>query len=134
MDKTVFKALLAAPATLTAVDLVAAFLRKLSREEAREYSMMPEFVAWALANHSLVQSWSEAQQQFVGDCNAARVPTGQAAIMYQIIIDCRGAEIHESDWPIAEALVERGLITLGGARGPGRTFRRALAVGHEGDD
>lgn len=45
--------------------------------------------------------------------------------MYEMIVDCDGAEIHRDEWPAAERLVKSGHITLGEARGPGKAFRRA---------
>ncbi len=44
-----------------------------------------------------------------------------------------GREIHRDDWPLAEQLRVRGLITLGSARGPGNNWRHAtLTPDHRG--
>jgi hypothetical protein len=46
---------------------------------------------------------------------------------------CDGAEVYRARWPDAEALVKAGLITLGGARGPGGDWRRAEPADQEDD-
>lgn len=64
---------------------------------------------------------------------AARRPVildeGVLATMLANIKDLDGMEIPREQWPLAEVLVARGLITLGGARGPMDSgWRRAVAV------
>lgn len=44
------------------------------------------------------------------------------------IVDCDGAEIHSESWDDAEVLVKLGWITLSGARGPGKQWKRAERV------
>ena len=39
-----------------------------------------------------------------------------------------GIEVHEHNWAIFEILEQKGFITLGGCRGPGRCWRRAELV------
>lgn len=46
---------------------------------------------------------------------------------------CDGYEVPRLLWPIAEVLEKEGIITLGGARGPNRDWRRAELVDN-GDD
>jgi hypothetical protein len=42
--------------------------------------------------------------------------------------ECDGYEVHVDDWPFFEKLAAKGLIILGGARGPGKYWRRATPV------
>jgi len=49
--------------------------------------------------------------------------------MLAAIAETDGAEIPREQWPLAEVLVARGLITLGSPRGPGGDWRRAELVG-----
>ncbi|KKK61799.1 hypothetical protein LCGC14_3010730 [marine sediment metagenome] len=48
--------------------------------------------------------------------------------LYAMVVECDGAEIPEGDWPLAEELVAEGLITLGGARGPDGSWKRAELI------
>ena len=51
--------------------------------------------------------------------------------LWEMIVDYSGAEIHKEDWPIAERLVAKELITLGPARGPSNEWKRAELRIHE---
>lgn len=60
-------------------------------------------------------------------------PEGALTAMLDAIKETNGAEIQIDDWPVAEALAQRGLITLGPARGPFRAWRRAELVNQEAE-
>ena len=45
--------------------------------------------------------------------------------LYEMIVECNGAEISREYWEVAEELVKKELITLGSARGPDGNWRRA---------
>jgi len=49
----------------------------------------------------------------------------------EVIQECDGAEVQEGAWKIVGELVEAGLVTLGGARGPEGGWRRAELVEQE---
>lgn len=49
----------------------------------------------------------------------------EAKKLFRQIRATDGAEVHCIDWPAAEELVATGAITLSGASGPERAFRRA---------
>ena len=55
----------------------------------------------------------------------APVDEATLATALEAIAENDGAEIPREQWPLAEVLVKRGLITLGPARGPGGDWRRA---------
>lgn len=127
-SQSAFKKLLAVPPTFDTIDKLATMLRTLSEQEAAKYGALSEFTAWAMANRQAVEAWAMAQQAFKDTATTAAVPA-DLKDLYDMIIECGGAEIHRNDWPDAERLVASGHITLGGARGPGDNFRRAVLKG-----
>lgn len=52
----------------------------------------------------------------------------EARKLYETIVECDGFEVREDDWHLAEELASAGVVYLGGARGPGRSFKRADLV------
>ncbi|KKL14885.1 hypothetical protein LCGC14_2511180 [marine sediment metagenome] len=46
----------------------------------------------------------------------------------EVITNCDGAEVQEGAWKIVEELVKAGLVSLGSARGPDGSWRRAELV------
>lgn len=84
--------------------------RSPAREDARRESN-EEFLAA-----------SRARSEAAGNVEAA------ATALLAGIKETDGAEIPREQWPLAEMLVSRGLITLGASRGPGGNWRRAVAV------
>jgi hypothetical protein len=82
-------------------------------------------MAGILEGQDDLQDYIEAANELVTKHRPPEVPADLKA-MHQMIVDCDGAEIHRDDWPDAERLVASGHITLGGARGPDRSFRRAV--------
>ncbi|KKL11647.1 hypothetical protein LCGC14_2543660 [marine sediment metagenome] len=45
------------------------------------------------------------------------------------IKECDGAEVYEDDWEVVRELVSLGLVDLGPARGPSRSWKRAVLKG-----
>lgn len=123
-----FKALIAGRADMQRMNQIAAFLSSVSTEECKQYTCLREFSAFAVANSDVVHEWSRRRLSFQNIMRLGAVPE-DLRDLYLMIESCEGAEIHVNDWPAAERLVASGHITLGPARGPGHTFKRATLKG-----